>query len=171
MCINHIPALNSQNFWDVLPHACKVISVFYCPSPRCLTYLVKRLCIQSKQTHIKTPIAYCHTACRTDASHNIKKWLRGTAKVSLVSIVLHKAPNPNLQPAKSFRSRLAPGSGDISWCQGGHTVSFQYVGHDLLVSGNDLVFRRLHTYGYFSLFTECLIRFYKFQSSCFRDHK
>ena len=50
-------------------------------------------------------------------------------------------------------------------------LSFQYDGHDLLVSSNALVFRRLHTYGHFSLFTECLIRFYKFQSSCFCDHK
>ncbi len=50
-------------------------------------------------------------------------------------------------------------------------VSFQCDGHDLLVSSSDLVFRRLHTSGHFSLFTECLIRFYKFQSSCFPDHK
>ncbi len=41
-------------------------------------------------------------------------------------------------------------------------LSFQYDGHDLLVSGNDLTFRRLHTSGQFSLFTECLIRLYKF---------
>ena len=40
-------------------------------------------------------------------------------------------------------------------------LSFQYDGHDLLVSGNDLAFRRLHTSGQFSLFTECLISLYK----------
>ena len=50
-------------------------------------------------------------------------------------------------------------------------LSFQYDGHDLLASGNDQVFRQLHTSGHFSLFTECLIRFYKFQSSCFPDHQ
>ena len=53
-------------------------------------------------------------------------------------------------------------------------VSFHYDGHDLhdiLISGNELVFRRLHTSGHFSLLTECFIRFYEFQSSCFPDHK
>ena len=50
-------------------------------------------------------------------------------------------------------------------------LSFQNDGHDLLVSVNDLVFRQLHTYGHFCLFTEYIIRFYKFQSSCFCDHK
>ena len=50
-------------------------------------------------------------------------------------------------------------------------LSFQYDCHDLLVSGNDLMFRRLHTSGHFSLFTACLIRFYKFQSICFPDNK
>ena len=47
-------------------------------------------------------------------------------------------------------------------------LSFQYDGHDLLISGNDLVFRRFHTSGHLM---ECFIRFYKFQSSCFAYRK
>ena len=49
----------------------------------------------------------------------------------------------------------APGSSDMAWCQGVILLSFQYDDHDLLISGNDLVFRWLHTSGHFSLFMEC----------------
>ena len=46
-------------------------------------------------------------------------------------------------------------------------LSFQYDGHDLLVSGNDLAFRRLHTSGQFSLFTECLFAFTSLNTAAF----
>ena len=150
--------------------------------------------------HPSTHIMMFYSLCITDASHNIKKWLRGTAKVSLVSIFLHKAPNPNPQPAKYSPATVGPDwrlwrcgisllQPLVARCWSGwpfsgrdqhlealiyHGVkvvillSFQYDGHDLLTNGNDLVFRRLHTSG---PLTECFIRFYKFQSSCFPYHK
>ena len=56
------------------------------------------------------------------------------------------------------RSWSAPGSADISWCQGGHSA-FLSVRWSWPSRQRQW---RFHTSGQFSLFTECLIRFNKF---------